>query len=220
LFVDCTELLNLDSLLKSTPTRGITIMFEALNSFAPKRAMMAAALAIAVSAPVAAQTGMDESYWYASGDISLPDGQLWTNSYGECYKSEYPDGPTDLPPCGIKPVPKEVSVTLNFEFDKYQVPETVVNREAITQIDDYIDQVKATPQEEYITVVGHTDAKGSDAYNMALGMRRADAVRDYMIAQGYPAKDLAPPVSEGKRDLLPGVDPYSVLQRRVVLTRE
>jgi OOP family OmpA-OmpF porin len=194
-------------------------MLQAMNSFAPMRSVAAAALAIAVSAPAAAETMIDESYWYASGDPTVPDGQLWVNSYGECWQSAYPDGPTNLPPC-VAAVPEEVSISINFEFDKYQVPETVVNPDAIEKIDEYIAQVQQTPAEEYVTVVGHTDAKGSDEYNMALGMRRAEAVRSYMIAQGYPAQDLAPPVSEGKRDLLPDVDPYSVLQRRVVLTKK
>ena len=53
----------------------------------------------------------------------------------------------------------------------------------------------------------------------ALGMRRADAVRNYIIAQGYPASQVGPAESRGKRDMLPGVDPYSVEQRRVVLTK-
>jgi OOP family OmpA-OmpF porin len=164
-----------------------------------------------------AQALDDESYWYASGDPTVPDGQLWTTSYGECWQSAYPDGPTNLPPCVS--VPEEVTVKINFEFDKYMVPENVVNREVVAEIDEYIAKVKATPEEEYVTVVGHTDAKGSDEYNMALGERRADAVRTYIIAQGYPAENLAPAETRGKRDLLPDVDPFSVEQRRVVLTK-
>jgi len=191
-------------------------MLKAMKSFAPMRVVAGVALAIAVSAPVAAQT-LDETYWYASGDPSVPEGQLWANSYGECWQSAPPDGPTNLPPCHV--VPKEVTVRLNFEFDKYMVPDNVVNREEIVKIDDYIDQLQATPVDEVVTVVGHTDAKGSDEYNMALGMRRADAVRNYIIAQGYPAENVAPAESMGKRDMIPGVDPYSVLQRRVVLTK-
>jgi len=160
----------------------------------------------------------EESYWYAAGDPSVPDGQLWTTSYGECWQSAFPDGPTNLPPC-VEVVPASITVSLNFEFDKYIVPETVVNREVLVDIDDYIAKVQATPAEEYVTIVGHTDAKGSDEYNMALGMRRADAVRNYFIAQGYPERNLAPAESEGKRDLLPDVDPFSVLQRRVVINK-
>ena len=116
-------------------------------------------------------------------------------------------------------IPEEVTVRLNFNFDKYTVPDEVVNREEIAKIDDYIDQLESTPADEVVTVVGHTDAKGSDEYNMGLGQRRADAVRDYIIARGYPAEHVAPAETRGKRELLPDVDPYSVLQRRVVLTK-
>ena len=70
-----------------------------------------------------------------------------------------------------------------------------------------------------VTVTGHTDVKGSDAYNMALGQRRADAVRNYIIAQGYPAQNVNPAESRGKRELLPEYPADSVQQRRVVLTK-
>jgi OOP family OmpA-OmpF porin len=210
---------NLQSLL-TNPKRGITIMLKAIKGLASLRALAAVGLTIAVSAPVAEQNmnrPMDQTYWYASGGPSAPDGQLWVNGYGECWQSEPPDGPTNLPPCQV--VPEEVTVRLNFEFDKYMVPENVVNQEEIAKIDDYIAQLEATPPQEVVTVVGHTDAKGTDEYNMALGQRRADAVRNYIIARGYPADHVAPAESRGEREMIPGVDPYSVLQRRVVLTK-
>jgi peptidoglycan-associated lipoprotein len=34
---------------------------------------------------------------------------------------------------------------------------------------------------------GHTDERGTREYNMALGERRANAVRDYMVANGISA---------------------------------
>ena len=191
-------------------------MLKATKSFAPMQVMAAAALAIAVSAPSAEQH-MDETYWYASGDPSVPNGQLWANSYGECYQSAAPDGPTNLPPCDVVPV--EVTVRLNFNFDKYVVPDEIVNLDELARIDEYIDQLESTPADEVVTVIGHTDAKGSDEYNMALGQRRADAVRDYIIRRGYPQQHLAPAESRGKREMLPDFDIYSVMQRRVVLTR-
>jgi len=191
-------------------------MLKAIKGLASLRALAAVGLTIAVSAPVADQN-MDQTYWYASGDPSAPDGQLWANSYGECWQSEPPDGPTNLPPCQV--IPEEVTVRLMFEFDKYMVPEDVVNKQEIAKIDDYIAQLQATPPQEVVTVVGHTDAKGTDEYNMALGLRRADAVRDYIIARGYPADHVAPAESRGEREMIPGVDPYSVEQRRVVLTK-
>jgi outer membrane protein OmpA-like peptidoglycan-associated protein len=35
-----------------------------------------------------------------------------------------------------------------------------------------------------IEIQGHTDSRGTDEYNMALSLRRANAVRDYLASQG------------------------------------
>lgn len=35
-----------------------------------------------------------------------------------------------------------------------------------------------------VTIEGHTDERGTREYNLALGERRANSVRDYMIALG------------------------------------
>ena len=34
-------------------------------------------------------------------------------------------------------------------------------------------------------VTGHTDSRGSDQYNMGLSLRRAEAVRDYLISERH-----------------------------------
>ncbi|MBK5938584.1 OmpA family protein [Halochromatium roseum] len=136
--------------------------------------------------------------------------------FGDCW--EDPNSKR-LPECGAARVPEQLTVKLLFEFDRYVVPDTVVNRSVLATIDSYIDKVKRSPEQEYITIVGHTDARGSDAYNMALGMRRATAVRNYFIAEGYPRDLLAPAQSRGKRELLSNYSPFSVEQRRVVITK-
>ncbi len=38
-----------------------------------------------------------------------------------------------------------------------------------------------------VQIAGHTDSQGSDAINNPLSKDRADAVRDYLVAQGVPA---------------------------------
>jgi peptidoglycan-associated lipoprotein len=40
------------------------------------------------------------------------------------------------------------------------------------------------PQKHTLLVEGHCDERGTDAYNMALGARRADTVKDYLIDLG------------------------------------
>jgi len=176
--------------------------------------VLSTTLAFGLSTAVAAD--FEESYWYASGDPTVPDGQLWVNSAGECWQSAYPDGPTNLPPC-VAAVPEEFTLRLNFEFDKYVVPDNVVNPEELARLDQYIADVKATPADEYLTVVGHTDIKGSEAYNYTLGMNRATSVRDYMIREGISPDRIAPPESRGKLDMLADFAPDSVFQRRVVI---
>lgn len=183
-----------------------------------RAAALTLSAAMAVGIATAKADDFEESYWYAAGDPTVPDGQLWTTSYGECWESAYPDGPTNLPPC-INAVPEEFTVRLNFEFDKYEM-QNIVNTEELARLDDYIADVRATPADEYLTVVGHTDIKGSESYNYELGLNRATSVRDYMIQQGIPADRIAPAESRGKLDMLADFSPDSVFQRRVKIVSE
>jgi peptidoglycan-associated lipoprotein len=48
-----------------------------------------------------------------------------------------------------------------------------------------------------ITVEGHCDERGSAEYNLALGNRRADAVKQYLVSLGIPG-DRVTVVSKGK----------------------
>jgi outer membrane protein OmpA-like peptidoglycan-associated protein len=64
-------------------------------------------------------------------------------------------------------------------------------------------------------IEGHTDAKGSADYNQRLSDRRADAVKQFLIAEYHiPAKDLVP-VGYGKRKLKDPNDPFAAENRRV-----
>ena len=73
---------------------------------------------------------------------------------------------------------------LNFDFDKSVVKPQYY--ELLRNVKDYAEQ-----QDLKLTIIGHTDSKGSDAYNMALGMRRANAVKDKLLEFGLdPARIL------------------------------
>lgn len=66
-------------------------------------------------------------------------------------------------------------------------------------------------------VDGHTDAKGSAAYNYALSERRARAVQQGLIVHGVDAKRLSI-VANGFDRLLDPVHRYAAINRRVEIT--
>ncbi|MBS0521532.1 MAG: peptidoglycan-associated lipoprotein Pal [Proteobacteria bacterium] len=69
-----------------------------------------------------------------------------------------------------------------------------------------------------ITIEGHCDERGTREYNFALGERRANAVKQYLVAQGIPAARIQT-ISYGKeRPLVPGSDEAAWAQNRVAIT--
>ena len=98
--------------------------------------------------------------------------------------------PEPIPEPQPEPKPEEPSWVfdsgrLNFDFDKSVVKPQYF--ELLRNVKDYAEQ-----HDLRLTIIGHTDSKGSDAYNMALGMRRAVAVRDKLIEFGLdPARVLS-----------------------------
>jgi outer membrane protein OmpA-like peptidoglycan-associated protein len=52
---------------------------------------------------------------------------------------------------------------------------------------EQVADVLLTNHERNIIIEGHTDSQGSNAYNLDLSQRRADAVRDSLVQRGYQA---------------------------------
>lgn len=73
---------------------------------------------------------------------------------------------------------------VNFNFDK-----SALRPEDIAIIDQNAADLKEWGDID-VEVSGHTDSRGSDKYNMGLSLRRADAVRDYLITKGISAERL------------------------------
>jgi outer membrane protein OmpA-like peptidoglycan-associated protein len=73
---------------------------------------------------------------------------------------------------------------LKFEFDRAELrPE---DRELLSRIAGIL----MTSHDYTISVNGHTDDVGSEAYNQTLSERRAEAVRDYLVKAGLSAEIL------------------------------
>lgn len=83
------------------------------------------------------------------------------------------------------PVVTAKKITLNadtyFDFDKYNL-----KPEGKKALDALVAEMKID-QVEQITVVGHTDSIGTEAYNQKLSERRAKTVADYLVSKGVPA---------------------------------
>jgi OOP family OmpA-OmpF porin len=94
------------------------------------------------------------------------------------------------------PVTQKVTLAADvlFDFDK-----AVVKPEGRTKLDDLVGKMKAINL-EVIIAIGHTDSIGSDAYNQKLSMRRATAVKDYLVSKGIAANRI---YTEGKGEKQP-----------------
>lgn len=86
----------------------------------------------------------------------------------------------------------EVPSTITFAFNSSQLTDSA--RAILRQQADWIRQFP----EVRFRVYGHTDLVGSDAYNKALGMRRAQAVVAYFGTLGISTARLEAVVSYGK----------------------
>ena len=86
----------------------------------------------------------------------------------------------------------EVPTTITFAFNSSELTEET--RAVLRQQANWIRQFP----EVRFRVYGHTDLVGSNAYNKALGMRRAKAVVAYLASQGISTSRLEAVVSYGK----------------------
>ncbi|MFD0965595.1 peptidoglycan-associated lipoprotein Pal [Seminibacterium arietis] len=71
--------------------------------------------------------------------------------------------------------------TVYFGFDKY-----AVEGEYAQILDAHAAYLNATPASK-VSVEGHADERGTPEYNIALGQRRADAVKNFLSAKGVQA---------------------------------
>ncbi len=106
--------------------------------------------------------------------------------------------------------PASINMQINFEFNSDRISgsseQTMANLAAALS--------SAQLENRKFTVIGHTDAKGSDAYNKALSDRRAAAVRRYLINNGVSAARLRA-VGKGESQLLNADEPEAAENRRV-----
>lgn len=112
-----------------------------------------------------------------------------------------------------------VFTNMNFSEINFDYNSSVFNPNQA--FNNYADSVKTYFTEnpdKVLTVIGHTDIKGGDDYNMTLGLNRAKAVRQYLIDKiGMTGKSIKT-ASKGKREpaFLPAEDEANMAKNRRV----
>jgi OOP family OmpA-OmpF porin len=110
------------------------------------------------------------------------------------------------PPAPVAPPPPPPTVAASkvtfaadafFDFDK-----SVLKPEGRAKLDDLVSKIRDVNL-EVIIAVGHTDSVGTDAYNQRLSVRRAEAVKAYLVTKGIERNRV---YTEGKGEKQPVAD--------------
>ena len=140
----------------------------------------------------AAAAGVGAAYCWVHGDGD-EDGDGVPDSRDKCPGTPKgtpvdadgcpPPAPAPMP-VAVEPAPllKEETIVIrnvHFEFDKATL--TAADR---AQLDTVATRLKTEATTARLSVSGHTDSVGSDAYNQRLSEQRAKAVTDYLVGSG------------------------------------
>jgi outer membrane protein OmpA-like peptidoglycan-associated protein len=128
-----------------------------------------------------------------------------------------PSGPqptSGQPPSG-QPAASSVDLTVPFAFDSAEL--TQQGTAALAALGAALKDPALAGAK--FRLAGHTDGRGTDAYNQALSERRAEAARRYLVEQsGVDAARLSA-IGYGRRQLYDPANPAAASNRRVQVIR-
>jgi len=101
-----------------------------------------------------------------------------------------------------------VNENIRFAFDSSELSDQA--RQILNSNVEYL----STNPSVRITVEGHCDERGTDAYNMALGERRAKSVKDFLVGMGIGADRLSTISYGEERPIAPGRNEVSWAKNR------
>jgi OOP family OmpA-OmpF porin len=179
--------------------------------------IIVAALAATTLVPAIAfgQTAKDTDYVRGVDNRTVGSsepGQCWHDGYWTPSSTVAPCGPRDEPvavatppaPVAVASAPapilppepaKTYSKSMSFSADAlFAFNKSELKPEGKTMLDGLVLQLNGTTYDS-ILATGHTDRFGTVDYNQSLSVRRANAVRDYLVSKDIPASRID---AEGK----------------------
>ena len=94
--------------------------------------------------------------------------------------------------------PDDVTVVLDNDTLKFEFNSDKINPKYYGILRNLIEYINVNNYR--VTVVGHTDSKGTNAYNMKLGMRRAENAKKKLLELGLSADKIAGVESRGEEE--------------------
>jgi outer membrane protein OmpA-like peptidoglycan-associated protein len=133
--------------------------------------------------------------YYGTSNPSINGAQWTNNNFSIMLGLQLKFGQAAAPPPPPPPPPQAPSFMVFFDWDRSNL-----SQQALATIQQAAGVFK-TKGNARITATGHTDTSGPEAYNMALSLRRANAVKDALVRNGVPAQAITV-IGRGEQGLL------------------
>jgi outer membrane protein OmpA-like peptidoglycan-associated protein len=122
-------------------------------------------------------------------------GNYSNNNFSVMASLQYKFGAAPPPPPPPPPAVAPPSFMVFFDWDRSNL-----SQQALATIQQAADAFRQRGNAR-VTATGHTDTSGPEAYNMALSLRRANAVKDALVRDGVPAQAITV-IGMGEKGLL------------------
>ncbi|TWI53055.1 outer membrane protein OmpA-like peptidoglycan-associated protein [Pseudomonas duriflava] len=148
-----------------------------------------AAIGAATGAAVGAIESSSYAGWGALAAGTTAGAYCYVHGQGEEQVAAIePVAPPPTPAPAPAPLPRQETIVvrdLHFAFDSAEISPS--DR---AQLDTVASRLKNEAASTRLSISGHTDSKGSDAYNQRLSERRAASVRNYLVQAGVPSASI------------------------------
>jgi outer membrane protein OmpA-like peptidoglycan-associated protein len=134
-------------------------------------------LGVGFNATPALRIGLEGRYYGTTNP-----GAYFNNNIMALLSVAYKFGQPEVAPPPPPPAVTPPSFMVFFDWDRSNL-----SQQALTTIQQAANAFKAKGNAR-ITATGHTDTTGPESYNMALSLRRANAVKDALVRDGVPSR--------------------------------